>query len=123
MAFATLKDLPANAELREQFLHAWRNWMNWASSNPQKRKALAQFYVSDEITSQTRAAGDKTMAPLAELLERVRANGPLQKAPMGLVIALSNSVAEATMDFMTQNPANAKKVSKAGFDALWRMLS
>jgi hypothetical protein len=34
-----------------------------------------------------------------------------------------NSVAEATMDFMKQDPANAKKHSKEGFDALWRMLS
>ena len=97
--------------------------MNWALSNPEKRRALAQLGVSDEITSETRAAGHKTMAPVAELLERGRANGALQKAPMGFVVALMNSVAEATMDFMTQDPANAKKHSKVGFDALWRMLS
>ena len=62
------------------------------------------------------------MAPVAELLERGRANGPMRKAPTGLVVALMNSVAEATMDFMTQDPANAKKHGKAGFDALWRIL-
>jgi AcrR family transcriptional regulator len=123
MASATLKNLPASADLYEQFFHVWRNWMNWAVSNPQKRRALAQLGVSDEITSETRAAGHKTMAPVAELLERGRANGPLQKVPMGLVVALMNAVAEATMDFTTQHPANAKKHSKVGFDALWRMLS
>ncbi len=123
MASATLKNLPVSAELHEQFFHAWRNWMNWALSNPQKRRALAQLGVSDEITSETRAAGHKTMAPVAELLEHVRANGPMRKAPMGLVVALMNSLAEATMDFMTQDPANAKNHSKVGFDALWRMLS
>jgi hypothetical protein len=32
-----------------------------------------------------------------------------------------NSVAEATMDFMAQDPANAKKHCRTGFDALWRM--
>ena len=123
MASATLKNLPVSAELHEQFFHAWRNWMNWALSNPQKRRALAQLGVSDEITPETRAAGHKTMAPVAELLERGRANGPMQRAPMGFVVALMNSVAEATMDFMTQAPAHAKKHSKVGFDALWRMLS
>jgi hypothetical protein len=97
--------------------------MNWALSNPQKRRALEQLGVSDEITSETRAAGHKTMAPVAKLLECGRANGPMQKAPMGFVVALMNSVAEATMDFMTQDPANAKRHSKVGFDALWRMLS
>ncbi len=123
MASATLKNLPVSAELHQEFFRAWRNWMNWALSNPQKRRALAQLGVSGEITSETRAAGHKTMAPVAALLERGRANGPMQKAPMGFVVALMNSVAEATMDFMTQDPANAKKHSKVGFDALWRMLS
>jgi AcrR family transcriptional regulator len=123
MASATLKNFPVRAELHEQFFHIWRNWMNWAVANPQKRRVLAQLGVSDEITSETRAVGHKTMAPVAELLERGRANGPMQKAPMGFVVALMNSVAEATMDFMTQDPANAKKHSKVGFDALWRMLN
>jgi hypothetical protein len=46
----------------------------------------------------------------------------MQKVSKGFLVALMNSVAEATMDFMTQDPANAKKHSKEGFDALWRML-
>jgi AcrR family transcriptional regulator len=122
MASATLKNHPTGAEPREEFFHAWRNWMNWALSNPHKRRALALLGVSDEITAETRAAGHKTMAPVAELLERGRANGPMQKAPKAFVVSLMNSVAEATMDFMTQDPANAKKHCGAGFDALWRML-
>ncbi len=97
--------------------------MNWAVSFPEKRRALAQLGVSDEITEDTRAAGHKTMARIAALMERSRANGPMQKAPMGFVLALMNSVAEATMDFMVQDPKNAKKHCKVGFDALWRMLA
>jgi AcrR family transcriptional regulator len=123
MASATLRNLPASADLEEHFFHAWRNWMNWALANPQKRRALEQLGVSDEITAETRAAGHKTMAPIAELLERGRANGPVHKASMGFVVALMNSVAEATMDFMTRDPANAKKHCKVGFEALWRMLN
>jgi hypothetical protein len=42
---------------------------------------------------------------------------------MGLVLTLMNSVAESTLDFMAQDPANAKKHSRAGFDALWRMVA
>jgi AcrR family transcriptional regulator len=123
MAAASLKNFPVSAELHEQFFHVWRNWMNWALAHPDKRRALAQLSVSDEITPETRMVGHKTMAPVAELLERGRASGPMQKAPMGFVVALMNSVADATMDFMTQDPANAKKHCKVGFDALWRMLN
>jgi AcrR family transcriptional regulator len=116
-------NLPVDAEVREQFFHLWKKWMNWAISNPEKRRALAQLSVSDEITPETRAAGHKMMAPVADLLERARAHGPMQKVSMGFLVALMNSVAEATMDFMTQDTGNAKKHSKEGFDALWRMLT
>jgi hypothetical protein len=47
----------------------------------------------------------------------------MQKAPMGFVVAIMNSIAEATMDYMVQDPKNAKKHCRAGFDALWRMLA
>jgi AcrR family transcriptional regulator len=122
MASAVLEGLPAGAELRDQVFHLWSNWMAWAVSNPEKRRALAQLGVSDEITPASRAAAHKTMAGVGELLERSRANGPMRDAPMGFVVAIMNSLAEATMDFMTQDPANAKKHSKVGFDALWRVI-
>jgi AcrR family transcriptional regulator len=123
MAFAALEGLPAGAELRKQLFHLWSNWMDWAMSNPEKRRALAQLNVSDEITPASRAAGHKTMAGITELLERSRARGPMRKAPMRFVAALMNSLAEATMDFMVQDPTNRDKHSKVGFDALWRVLS
>ena len=116
-------NLPVDAEVREQFFHLWKKWMNWAISNPEKRRAVAQLSVSDEITPESRAAGHKIMAPVSDLLERARAYGPMQKVPKGFMVALMNSVAETTMDFMTQDPANAKKHSKEGFDAFWRMLN
>src|ERR1700722_5148086 len=116
-------NLPVAAEVPEQFFHLWKKWMNCATSNPDKRRALAQLSVSDEIPPETRAAGHKMMAPVANLLERARARGPMQKVSMGFLVALMNSVAETTMDFMTHDPANAKKHGKEGFDALWRMLT
>lgn len=122
MASSALEGLPAKASLSEQFFHIWSNWMGWALSNPEKRRALAQLGVSDEITPASRTAGHKTMTPIAELMEQSRANGPMRDAPMAFVAAIMNSLAEATMDFMVQDPSNAKKHCKAGFDALWRVL-
>ena len=110
-------------ELREQLFYIWSNWMRWAVSNPQKRRALAQLGVSDEITPTSRAAGHKAMASIGELLERSRANGPMRDVPMGFVVGIMNSVAEATMDFMIHDPTNAKKHCRVGFDALWRVIA
>jgi AcrR family transcriptional regulator len=123
MASAALEGLPARAGLREQLSRVWSNWMVWAVSNPDKRRALAQLAVSDEITPASRAAARETMTGIGELLERVRANGPLRNAPMGFIVAIMNSLADATMDFMIQDPSNADKHCKVGFDALWRVVA
>ena len=123
MASVAMKDLPKNAELREQVFHVWLNWMNWALSFPEKRRVLAQLGVSDEITPATRTATSKAMAGAAELMQRVRASGPMRTVSMAFVLALMNSVAEATMDFISHDPKNAKKHSREAFEALWRMVA
>jgi AcrR family transcriptional regulator len=123
MASAALEGLPARVELPERLFHIWSNWMRWAVSNPEKRRALAQLGLSDEITPTSRDAGHKTMARIGELLERSRVNGPMRDVPMGFVVGIMNSVAEATMDFMVQDPINADKHCKVGFDAIWRVIA
>lgn len=123
MASAAMDAFPEEADIRDQFFHVWQNWMNWAVSFPEKRRALAQLGVSDEITPTTRAAAHKTMARITELLERSRADGPMRRIPMGFVAAIMNSVAETTMDFIMQDRRDAKKHCKVGFDALWRMVA
>jgi AcrR family transcriptional regulator len=120
---ADLEGLPAGAKLREQVFHIWSNWMTWSMSNLEKRRALAQLHVSDEITPATRAKAHETMAGIAELLERVRAGGPLRTVPMSFVVAILNSLADATIDYMIHDPSNAKKHCKVGFDALWRAIA
>jgi AcrR family transcriptional regulator len=123
IASAALEGLPAGAGLRDQLSHIWSNWMVWAVSNHDKRRALAQLAVSDEITPATRAAGHEAMTAIGTLLARVRVGGPLHDAPMGFVVAIMNSLAETTMDFMIREPADADKHCKVGFDALWRALN
>jgi hypothetical protein len=95
----------------------------WAVSNPERRRALLQLNVSDEITPATRTAGHKTTMGIAELMQQMRAGGPMHNVPMTFVAAIMNALAEATMDFMIQDPANAKKHCRAGFDAFWRAIA
>ncbi len=123
IASMAMKDVPEGSELRNQFFHIWQNWTAWAVTSPEKRRALTQLSVSDEITPETRAAGHKMMAGIAELLGQIRAKGPMRKVPMSFVAGIMNSVAEATMDFMAQDPAGAKKHCKVGFEALWRIIA
>jgi hypothetical protein len=96
--------------------------MRWVISDPDKRRALAQLSVSEEITPETRAQSHKPMAGIAELLERCRAAGPMRESSMSFVLSIMNSLAETTMDFMLQDPRNAETHCQVGFDALWRIL-
>lgn len=123
VASTAIEGLPAKAPLREQFLHAWTNWTRWAVRNPDKKKALAQLSVSKEITPASRAAGHQAMASVAALMEQARIKGPMRDVPFAFVATLMNSLAEATMDFMVNDPRHAAQHSKAGFEAMWRMLS
>ena len=123
MATAAMKGLPAKAELRQQFFHVWQNWMAWAVAHPDQRRALTQLGISDEITPATRLAGHKLMTGIAELMERGRARGPLRDAPFPFVASIMNALADATMDFMVQEPTHAARHCKVGFDSLWRVLT
>ena len=123
MAAAALKDLSSGVEPREQLFHIWQRWMAWAVSCPEKRRALAQLDVSDEITPEIRAAGHKTMADVAELLEDIRLRGPMRKTPMEFVVAIMNSIAEATIGIMAHDPAHARRRCNEGFEALWRAVA
>jgi AcrR family transcriptional regulator len=123
MADAALEAFPPDGDLRKQTFHVWSNWVTWATSNSDKRRALALLSVSDEITDATRRAGHAAVAGLAELMERLRANGPLRNSSSAFAGAIMNSIAEATMDFMIHDPANAKKHSKVGFEIFWRAVS
>ena len=46
----------------------------------------------------------------------------MRDAPMGLVGALMMALADATMDFVANDPAHADEHCETGFKALWRML-
>lgn len=123
MASAALEGFPADSDLRKQLFHVWSNWMEWAVSNPEKRRTLAQLGISDKITQANRAAAHKTMICPAELMRQLRARGPMHDVPMAFVAAIMNSLAETTTDFMIHDPANSNAHSKVGFNALWRAVT
>jgi AcrR family transcriptional regulator len=123
MSSAALGGLPADGDVRGQLLHLYSGWLRWATTYPERRRTLAQLDVSDEITAATHAAASTGMTRIAEILERSRADGPMRDAPLAFMLALTNAVAEATIDFIIRDPDNADAHASAGFDALWRMVA
>ncbi|MCX6047447.1 MAG: TetR/AcrR family transcriptional regulator [Chloroflexi bacterium] len=123
MAAAALDGLPTESDIRTQAFYMWSHWLRWATAYPEKRRTLVHLYVSDDITPESHQAASQTMAGVAKLLERSRAQGPMRDVPPAFVVALMNALADATTDFMIREPANAEQHCRAGFDAFWRMIA
>ena len=79
---------------------------------------LAQLQVADDITAESHEAVSNALKGIAELLERSRAYGPMQDAPLGFVLTLISAMADATIDEMIRVPAQAETYSRLAFDAI-----
>jgi AcrR family transcriptional regulator len=123
MTAAATAGLDAGGELREQVLHMWTQWLHWATTNPGKRRALAQLEVADDITADSHQMVRSAFSGIADLLERSRASGPMRDAPLGFVLALTNAIADTTIDAVIREPAEAEALSGVAFDAIWRVLA
>jgi AcrR family transcriptional regulator len=123
MTAAAIAGLPAEGERREQVFHMWTQWLGWATTNPEKRRALAQLDVSDDITADSHRTVRSAFRGIADLLERSRAEGPMRDAPLGFALSLTSAIADATIDAMIREPAEAEARSRVAFDAMWRVLA
>jgi AcrR family transcriptional regulator len=123
MGAAAIDGLPAAGDVREQVRHMWNQWLNWATSFPEKRRTLAQLEVSDDITAESHRIASSALRGIADLLERSRVNGPMREAPLVFVLTLANAVADATVDAMIREPEQAEATGRLAFDAVWRILA
>lgn len=123
MALAALEGFIAKEPPRAQLERMWSNWTRWAKEHPDRHRAMVLLGVSDDVTPETRAAAGKEMAFIGALIERVRAKGAMRDAPAAYVGALTMAMSETTVDFILRDPKNADTYAKAGFEALWRILT
>jgi AcrR family transcriptional regulator len=123
MASAIMHELPLRAGLKNQFYRAWSNWMTWSTDDPKKFRTLKLLKGSDELSPETHAAAMKLMSEPAVLFDKMRLKGPMREVPMPFCVLIIDSIAEATMNFMSNEPQNAETHCKSGFEAIWRMLS
>ena len=122
VAATALDGLPQGEGAREQLEYVWLCWLRWAQTYPEKRRALLQLNVSDEVRATSRDTVRCNYGEITALVERARENGPMHAAPFGLFAALMHAVADATIDFINQDPDNADAHRQTSFDALWRMI-
>jgi AcrR family transcriptional regulator len=123
MGAVAVAGLPVDGDVRQQVQHMWNQWLRWATSFPEKRRALAQLDVADDITADSHRAVSQAFSGIADLLERSRAGGPMRDAPLGFVLTLATSIADAAIDAIIREPAEAEARGSVAFEAMWRVLA
>ncbi len=98
-------------------------WVDWGTSAPEKHKALAQLWVSELVTEQTRQISERNNADVIEIIRQSSAHGALRGRPVTFVSAIMEAMTGATMDFIIRDPKGADEYRRSGFDAFWNAIA
>lgn len=123
MGRVSVIDLPEDATDRERLRLMWDNWIAWATTDPNRQRALAHLSVAEDLTAESHRAVGEAYAGIAKLLERIIADGPLRGAPLSFVVTLLSAIADATMADLIRTPDPSGTRSALAFDAMWRALA
>jgi hypothetical protein len=88
-----------------------------------KRRAMRQLAVSDRITEETKKLLGDAFGEVNDMMRECAAGGAMRRQPPAFVSAIMSAIADATMDFIAREPLQAKRYTKAGFDAFWKAVA
>jgi AcrR family transcriptional regulator len=114
---------PAGKSLIDRNRHVWDRYIGWGSAHPLKRRAMRQLAVSDRITEASKKLVADAFKEFNAMMRECAAGGALRHQPPSFVAAIMSAIADATMDFIAREPAQAKRYTKAGFDAFWKAVA
>ena len=116
-------DLRDAKSLIDRSRHFWDRYIGWGAAHPLKRRAMRQLAVSDRITEETKKLLGDAFGEVNDMMCEWAAGGAMRRQPPAFVSAIMSAIADATMDFIAREPAQAKRYTKAGFDAFWNAVA
>ena len=120
---AMMVGYPADKSLIERMRHTWVRYIGWGSANPSKRRAVRQLAVSDRITEESKKLTGDAFAEFNTLMRECARSGALSHQPPSFAAAIMSAIADTTMDFIAREPTQARRYTKAGFDAFWNAVT
>ena len=119
VAAAMMTGYPSKGALRSRWRHLWDSYIDWATANPGKRKAIRQLSVSDRLDENSRQSGNQAFRDVFVLMGESIAAGAMTKQPPIFVKAVMESLAETTIEFILREPHEHERYRSAGFEAFW----
>ena len=120
---AMMTGYPAGKSLVVRNRHVWDRFIGWGSAYPLKRRAVRQLAVSDRITEGCKKRVGDAFGEFNDMMRECAAGGAMRHQPPAFATAIMSAIADTTMDFIAREPAQAKRYTKAGFDAFWKAVA
>jgi|SRR5712672_3647575 AcrR family transcriptional regulator len=120
---AMMTGYPVGKSLMNRNRHVWDRFISWGSAHPLKRRALRQLAVSDRITEKSKRLVANAFGEFDDMMRECAAGGAMRHQPASFVAAIMSAIADTAMDFIAREPAQAKRYTKAGFDAFWKAVA
>jgi AcrR family transcriptional regulator len=110
-------------DLPDRWRRIWDQYIQWGADNVSKRRALSQLEVSDRIGETARYVGAQAAQDVVAELFEGRNIGLLGEQSADFIAGLFVAMAETTLDFIARQPDRRERFKRAGFKALWNLLS
>jgi AcrR family transcriptional regulator len=120
---AMMTGYPAGKSLVDRSRHVWDRYIGWGSAHPLKRRAVRQLAVSDRITEECKKVVGDAFEEFNDMMRECAAGGAMRHQPPAFATAIMCAIADTTMDFIARESAQAKRYTKAGFDAFWKAVA
>jgi AcrR family transcriptional regulator len=120
---AMMTGYPSGKSLIDRSRHLWDCYIGWGSAHPLKRRAVRQLAVSDRITEESKKLVGEAFREFDDMMRECAAGGAMRHQPPAFASAIMSAIADTTMDFIAREPAQAKRYTKAGFDAFWKAVT
>jgi AcrR family transcriptional regulator len=120
---AMMTGYPDDESLIERNRHVWDRLVGWGLAHPNRRKAMRQLAVSERITEESRKLVTDAFGAFDEMMRECAAGGAMKGQSPAFVSALMSAIADTAMDFIAREPGQAKRYTKAGFDAFWKVVA
>ena len=120
---AMMTGYPAGKSLIDRNRHVWDRFVGWGSAHSLKRRAMRQLAVSDRITEECKKLVGEAFRDVNDMMRECAAGGAMRHQPPAFASAIMSAIADTTMDFINREPAQAKRYTKAGFDAFWKAVA
>ncbi len=110
-------------DLPDRWRQVWDQYIEWGVAHGSSRAALSQLEASDRIGESARYIGVQAAQDVAAELYEGRTIGALGEQSSNFIAGVFVALGDMTLDVIDREPERRERLKRAGFKALWSVIS